>query len=144
MLSAQAAAEQSLNWRSLELRRHITFCAAYFHVRAEWMVKFEMNSSALMREFTASDDLQRIYSENVTALGWRPSRSPDEKRPPMLHGPLTRQPANLGSDVYWARLKLVQMFTDSGAMNHRPPVCLEDETCGSCWDLLRQLQAQDD
>jgi hypothetical protein len=115
-------------------------CAALFHVRADWMVEFEMDPTASGREFGAALELQRIYGAHVATLGYRSYVPPDKGRPPLIRGPLTRGPTDLGAEVYWARQKLVGMFTQSGAMRHRPPICLEDETCASCWDLLHAMQ----
>ncbi len=136
------ASAEELEWRSPGLRQNVALCAALFHVRTDWMVGFVMDPTASGGESGAALELQRIYGERVPTLGFRPYVPPEEGRPPLIRGPLTRSPTDLGPEVYWARQKLVNMFTASGAMKHRPPVCLEDATCASCWDLLRAMQTR--
>lgn len=141
-LSSTAGAE-TLVWRSVGLRQNVILCAALFKVRSDWMVEFKMDPTASAREFDAAFELQTIYGQHVHALNGWPKFPPDEDRPPLIRGPLTRGPTDLGPEVGRAKEKLLTMFTESGDMKHRPPVCLEDETCASCWDLLRLMQTQD-
>ncbi|NJS37993.1 MAG: hypothetical protein HC783_02225 [Rhodobacteraceae bacterium] len=139
---AATAKAEPLEWRSLGLKQNVVLCAALFHVRAEWMVRFRMDPTALGREFAASESLLRIYGDHVPALGGRSRSGPKEGGSPLITGPLTRGPTDLSLDAYHAREKLVEHFTTTGAMKHRPPVCLEDETCSSCWTLLRWMQTE--
>jgi hypothetical protein len=150
VLSSPATAER-LEWHSDGLKKNTIFCAALFHVRFDWMVEFQMEPTASMREFEASEKLQEIYGQHVSTFGSGLNIDPDERRadskerkgPPLNRGPVSIEPADLGPYVYWGRQKLLKILTESGARQHRPPICLEDETCSSCWDLLRLMHTQD-
>jgi hypothetical protein len=150
VLSSPAKAER-LDWHSEELRKNTIFCAALFRVRFDWMVEFQMEPTASMRELEASEKLQEIYGQYVSSFGFGLSIDPDKRKvdpdegkgPPVTRGPVSIEPADLGPYVYWGRQKLLKILTESGARQHRPPICLEDETCSSCWDLLRLMQTQD-
>ncbi|TAG11868.1 MAG: hypothetical protein EAZ40_16625 [Rhodobacterales bacterium] len=137
------AKAEKLEWHSEGLKKNVIFCAALFEVRFDWMMEFRMEPTAYMREYDAAQQLQKIYGEHVSTFGSDPSVKPDGGYgPPEIRG-LTREPAYLGTDVFWAKQKLLDILTESGARRHRPPICLEDDTCASCWDLLRAMQSQD-